>query len=42
MKGRGDSVESVLKELADINQTGIPELAAKGETSIIDFALKAC
>jgi acetoin utilization deacetylase AcuC-like enzyme len=38
--GQRDSVKAVLQELADINKTSIPDLLARADKSIVDFAIK--
>lgn len=38
--GQRDSVKAVLQELADINKTDIPDMLARANESIVDFAVK--
>ncbi len=40
INGQRDSVKAVLQELADINRTGIPDLLARANESIVDFAIR--
>jgi acetoin utilization deacetylase AcuC-like enzyme len=40
INGQRDSVKAVLEELADIRKTSIPDLIAKANKSIVDFALR--
>ena len=38
--GQRDSVKAVLRELADINKTSIPDMLARANETIVDFAIK--
>jgi len=38
--GQRDSVKAVLQELADINKTSIPDMQARANETIVDFAIK--
>ena len=40
VNGQRDSVKAVLKELADINKASIPDMLARADEKIVDFAIK--